>query len=542
MTPLNPYAFEDAPFEMPSFDGWIQSELPPPTSNGLLSRPSSTSLFNLLGQQTNNPHWGDLLSLPGAQQVPNIGRVSGLRDLIKQAAQRLGYAGSLDGPSGPQDLAELASATGQDLAALQSIPGPWMKDGDTSRRDAQLLADLRQNHTEKQILDWLQGQGFQVQTVDTGREIVQQLRGPSGEVVSVDAYNYANDNRAVDRLGMAGAALVGGAALYGGMGGVGAGASASGGGTATLSSSLAGATPTVTTASLPTGMTAGLTGGSALGYVPTSAQLWGAGGAAMGAAAGGGGGTATLSPTLAGTSPNLATQGLTASEIGFGSMTPSGGFSAGLTGGEALSTIPAMGGGATGGLLGQLANTGVGKAVGSVADAVGGGRNLAGIVGGLAGAAEGGKSQTSTTTQQIDPRMAQYLYGSGYGDKNSLLGAAQDWWKNNQTGMNANMAQGLDSLKSLYTSPAYSQGYTQMRDVGQGLLGRQIAGNPFTQGGLLGAPVQAPMQPPIQPPRPDIGMPQFPGMQRPDLSLLQGSAMPSPDIGAPQLPRPAWSI
>lgn len=172
-----------------------------------------------------------------------------------------------------------------------------------------------------------------------------------------------------------------------------------------------------------------------------------------------------------------------------------------------------FGGGASAGgsgLLGQLANSGVGKAVGSVADAVGGGKNLAGIVGGLAGAMEGGKSQTATTTQQIDPRMAQYLYGSGYGDTNSMLGAAQQWFQNNRSGMNANMQQGLDTLKNLYTSPSYSQGYSQMRDVGQGLLGRPIAGNPFTQGGLLGAPIQAPMQPPIQAPGPDIGMPQFP--------------------------------
>ena len=100
--------------------------------------------------------------------------------------------------------------------------------------------------------------------------------------------------------------------------------------------------------------------------------------------------------------------------------------------------------------------------------------------------------------------MAQYLYGTGYGDTNSMLGAAQDWFKNNRTGMNADMRTGLDQLRSLYTSPGYSQGYTQMRDVGSGLLGRQVAGNPFTQG-LLGAPGSQP----VQPPGPEVGVPRF---------------------------------
>ena len=35
-------------------------------------------------------------------------------------------------------------------------------------------------------------------------------------------------------------------------------------------------------------------------------------------------------------------------------------------------------------------------------------------------------------------------------------------------------------LRDLYTSPAYTQGYQDMRSAGQGLLGRSIAGNPFT--------------------------------------------------------------
>lgn len=266
-----------------------------------------------------------------------------------------------------------------------------------------------------------------------------------------------------------------------------------------------------------------------IGYgLGAAGGLWGGAAPAAGAAPIAGEGIAYLSPTLTGAAPVVTTAAL-----------PTG-LTAGLTGGSALSALPALGAGA--GLLSSLG--GVGSAVGGLASAAGalkGAGTLAAVAGGVLGATQGGKDQTSTTTQQIDPRMAQYIYGSGYGDKSSMLGAAQDWWKNNQSGMNANMAQGLDTLKNLYTSPGYTQGYTQMRDVGQGLLGRPIAGNPFTQGGLLGAP-QMPAQGQQTPPAPDVGVPPQ-MMQVPPLGLLQGSQqMPGPDVGLQKFNRPAWSI
>jgi hypothetical protein len=264
-------------------------------------------------------------------------------------------------------------------------------------------------------------------------------------------------------------------------------------------------------------------------------------GAATGAATGAGtGGIATLSPGMVGSTSASSLAGASSPSIlaGTGAMTAGGGIAgylptaaqamAGLTSGGVAAGMGAAGGG----LLSQLAGSKVGQAVGSalggLSGAVGGAGNLAALAGGVLGATQGGEDTTATTTNQIDPRMAQYLYGSGYGDKESMLGAAQDWWKNNQSGMNANMTQGLDMLKSLYTSPGYSQGYTQMRDVGQGLLGRQIAGNPFTQGGLLGAPGQ--QQQSLMPPQ----MAQQP--------MTSSQPMPSPDIGLPQMPRRPWSI
>lgn len=484
---------------------------------GLLS--ASQPLANILGQQTDNQYWGDLSSIG---YKPSDFKKWGIADRIKQAAQRLGYSGS---QAGPQDLGQLAQLLGMSESQLaerqNTMLGSWMKDGDTTKRDSELANALQQEYADQSLLKWLADQGMSVNAYDNGRENVQQLVGPNGERVAVDAYNYYNDNKAGDRLAIAGALMLGGAALSGaGAFGGGASAGGAGGGISTLSPSLAGTAPTLTTASLPTGMTAGMTGGSSLSYLPSAAQAFA-----------GAGGLATLS---GGAAPAITTQSI-----------PTG-LTAGMTGGSgiapALTSAEVLGGGS--GLLGQLSNTGVGKAVGTVADAVGGGKNLAGIVGGLAGAMEGGKSQTATSMQQIDPRMAQYLYGSGYGDANSMLGAAQQWFQNNRSGMNANMQQGLDTLKNLYTSPGYTQGYTQMRDVGQGLLGRSIAGNPFTQGGLLGAPMQQPMQQPIQA-RPEIGAPP-PSFGSPTMQIGGGNFRelnpPGPDVGIPQFPRPAWSI
>lgn len=138
----------------------------------------------------------------------------------------------------------------------------------------------------------------------------------------------------------------------------------------------------------------------------------------------------------------------------------------------------------------------------SVIDSLGGAKTLLPILGGIAGASEAGKGTNATSTNQIDPRMAQYLYGSGYGDQNSALGALQKLWQDNKTGLNPAMQKGLDMQMSALTDPAYGQAYTQMRNVGTGLLNMPIAGNPFSSGqaslntsapGLL-APLRKPLK------------------------------------------------
>lgn len=129
--------------------------------------------------------------------------------------------------------------------------------------------------------------------------------------------------------------------------------------------------------------------------------------------------------------------------------------------------------GALGG-VGQAIGS-VSGAIGSAANLVGGGQNLAGIVGGLLGATQGGQSQTATTQSRTDPRFDPYLYGD-----NGFLSQLQQQFNATKSGTNADITAGQNMLRDLYTSPAYTQGYQDMRSAGQGLLGRSVAGNPFT--------------------------------------------------------------
>lgn len=223
----------------------------------------------------------------------------------------------------------------------------------------------------------------------------------------------------------------------------------------------------------------------------TGAGLMGLGQAGAGAAAGaaeagaaGAGGIGTLG--AGGTSMVPIGASMSPGALGITALGPAVGTGAELA---ALSAaLPTLGSSAAStaapGLLDTLKNAGnsVKDFVSPVSNLVGGAGNLAAIVGGALGAANSGGTNTSTTQSQIDPRMQQYLYGTGYGDTNSLLGAAQAQFKANPTGINPTMQQGLDMSKAALSDPAYSQAFQQMRSVGTGLLGNQAAGNPFTTG------------------------------------------------------------
>lgn len=132
---------------------------------------------------------------------------------------------------------------------------------------------------------------------------------------------------------------------------------------------------------------------------------------------------------------------------------------------------------AGGGLLSSISESGIGKAVGSIADFVGGGGALAGLVGAGLGAASGGGDNVATSQSKTDPRMDPYIYGDG-----GYLQALQDKYNANPSGINATMQQGLDIGKANLTDPQYAQTYQNMRSFGNGLLSQPMAGNPFTNG------------------------------------------------------------
>jgi hypothetical protein len=101
------------------------------------------------------------------------------------------------------------------------------------------------------------------------------------------------------------------------------------------------------------------------------------------------------------------------------------------------------------------------------------------IAGAVLGATSGGKDTTATTTKDMDPRLANYVYGpDGTG---GLLGSATKLFNDQMAtgGLNDLQRQGIDMQKNYLLNPAYAQGYTNMMNVGQGLLGGGVAGNPF---------------------------------------------------------------
>ncbi len=110
----------------------------------------------------------------------------------------------------------------------------------------------------------------------------------------------------------------------------------------------------------------------------------------------------------------------------------------------------------------------------------------------VGGAMLGGKGSSQSSTQQaeLDPRMQGLLYGDS--GKNGLLNEVYgQYQKQSQNGgLNPLMTSGLEMQRQTLTDPSYTQGYASMRNLGLGLMGGGVAGNPFTGSG--GIPRTAP--------------------------------------------------
>ena len=369
--------------------------------------------------------------------------------------------------------------TGEVARYLRALgyQGDAPEGGDISQTDATALNQFLGQHGLSVQTGTHQVPGY---SQNTG---IQRIIDANGVPVAVDARNnrYDGNDRLTD-IGKAAAIAAGGYYALNGLTGIGAsagsGAGAAGAGSAGL------------TASLPSSaeLLGGLTSSSSLFNPIALAPSLGAGAgltAGIGAADMGGLSSAGLEASgwaapISGaqSSAGLGSFGTLGAGAGAPSVTTPG-ISAADTAGIGLSNtapltgVPSTAGG--GGLLGSIANSGVGRAVGQVADLVGGGRNLAVIAGGLLGATQGGQSQTATTQSRTEPRFDPYLYGD-----NGFLSQLQQQFNATKSGTNADITAGQNMLRDLYTSPAYTQGYQDMRSAGQGLLGRSIAGNPFT--------------------------------------------------------------
>jgi hypothetical protein len=130
------------------------------------------------------------------------------------------------------------------------------------------------------------------------------------------------------------------------------------------------------------------------------------------------------------------------------------------------------------------------------------GEILGSVVGGLLG---GGGSESSQTSNQIDPRLAKYVYGEN--DKGGLLGDVMGLYRTQmgQGGLNDLQRGGMEMQRQYLMSPNYTQGYNAMQSMGLGLMGGGVASNPFTsgssttQGGMGGGLQQRPMSQAVRP-------------------------------------------
>lgn len=102
------------------------------------------------------------------------------------------------------------------------------------------------------------------------------------------------------------------------------------------------------------------------------------------------------------------------------------------------------------------------------------------IAGGLLGGSSKGSEATRTTS--MDPRMDRYVYGED--GKSGLLGGSFGLMNQQLAsgGLNPMQQQGLNMQAQFLQSPQYQQGYGNMMNLGQSLLGAGVAGNPFTTG------------------------------------------------------------
>jgi hypothetical protein len=179
---------------------------------------------------------------------------------------------------------------------------------------------------------------------------------------------------------------------------------------------------------------------------------------------------------------------------GMGGSAPATGGAAGAGGGASAGGITAMTGVANPGILSGMGTmvpaSQAAAGIGTPSLLGGGGflSNLgnamasnplqtAAIAAGALGGAQPQGGGTASQTSQIDPRMAEALYGGG-----GFLPAVQDWFGRNQSGTNPMIQAGQQMQLGLLQDPRIMQQLEQMRTQSMGLLDRGVARNPFLGG------------------------------------------------------------
>lgn len=461
----------------------------------------------------------ELQQLLAAQQLSGL--PTGQHQLLGNGWQQLGIGQKIDPRTGQADG---RGTSAREQLAQYGIDIGNMSDEEAAARYAVLgkFTDPNDRESTGYAVD-LQNGGIVGNAFDTYErpfDVMKDLVAPAAIVFGGGALAGSLLGGAGFGVGMGGAAggeIAGLAAnQVGALGGAGGGLGGVGGASGVAAMEALPALTTIGASSIPEIATLASTLGADYGV----AQMLASAGTALGTGAGLGSLTGVESmsalepltgmgslgaeaiPTLAGQLgadygmaelASLAGSGLTSagsSSAVKNAMYGDAGYGPGMTGAQTGAYDSVLGATGSKTLADLAANSGIGSSLingaSGLANLVGGGQNLAGLVGAVAGAAEGGGTNTKTSEEKLDPRMAQYLYGTGYGDANSLLGAAQKLYQQNPTGINATMQQGMDMQKAALTDPAYAHSFQAMRNAGAGLLGQGVAANPFTSGNAGG--------------------------------------------------------
>ena len=84
-------------------------------------------------------------------------------------------------------------------------------------------------------------------------------------------------------------------------------------------------------------------------------------------------------------------------------------------------------------------------------------------------------SSEGFTQNFVDPRFEPYIYGEG-----GILGSAYDWYDQNRSGTSPQSLEGMNNQWAQLG--ASKQGFDAMQNLGMGMMGQGVTGNPFSGG------------------------------------------------------------